>query len=42
MVQLPPGTRRAVVLSGMSGAEVQEVVSAYADSGGPRSPCVLL
>jgi hypothetical protein len=31
--QLPPGTRRAVVLSGMSGSEVQEVISAYADSG---------
>ncbi|CAL5225992.1 g8794 [Coccomyxa viridis] len=35
--QLPLGTKRAIFLSGMSGAEVQEVVSAYHDSGLPRS-----
>ncbi|CAK0783974.1 hypothetical protein CVIRNUC_007177 [Coccomyxa viridis] len=35
--QLPLGTKRAVFLSGMSGSEVQEVVSAYHDSGLPRS-----
>ncbi|BDA51235.1 hypothetical protein COCOBI_18-1120 [Coccomyxa sp. Obi] len=33
--QLPLGTKRAVFLSGMSGAEVQEVISAYNDSGLP-------
>ena len=35
-VQLPLGTHRAVFLSGMSGAEVQEVISAYLDAGMPN------
>ncbi|KAK9902767.1 hypothetical protein WJX75_005500 [Coccomyxa subellipsoidea] len=33
--QLPISTKRAVFLSGMCGAEVQEVISAYNDSGLP-------
>ena len=32
-MQLPLGTKRLVFLSGMSAAEVQEVISAYRDSG---------
>ena len=42
-MQLPLGTKRAVFLSGMSGAEVQEVISAYNDSGGAApSACTLV
>lgn len=41
-MQLAPGTRRAVVLSGMSGSEVQEVVSAYADSGAHGAGCTIV
>ncbi|KAL6763356.1 hypothetical protein V8C86DRAFT_2499491 [Haematococcus lacustris] len=36
--QLPLGTRRCIVLSGMFGAEVVDVVAAYRESGLP--PCV--
>lgn len=32
-LQLPAGTRRAVLMSGMSTAEVMEVIGAYSDTG---------
>ena len=37
-LQLPLSTKRAVFLSGMCGAEVQEVISAYNDSGEATLP----
>lgn len=37
-LQLPAGTRRAVLMSGMSTAEVMEVIGAYSETGAAYMP----